>query len=292
MNVRDLLRDLRVPFREHGESPHVTEGWVGIVCPMPGCGQGAKFGRGIHTRTLKTTCWKCGPARLGDVLAAASGRPLREILAKIGGTLPEAPRADEPPPGKYLPPRGVGPLLAEHRDYLASRGFDPDELASVWGVRGIGPVGGRFQWRLFIPAVSGGVPVSWTTRAIGAKATRYIAAGPADEAVPLKSVLSGSDLCRHAVVITEGFFDAARIGPGAVWTGGLGVTPRQLLAASRFPVRVVCFDNDPSARRRADAVAASLDAFPGETYVATLSGADPAESPAEEIRELRARFLD
>jgi hypothetical protein len=50
MTIRDVLNELGIAFREHDASTLVTPGWVGIVCSMPGCGQGGKFGRGIHVR--------------------------------------------------------------------------------------------------------------------------------------------------------------------------------------------------------------------------------------------------
>ena len=178
-SVRDLLDELGVAYREHGQSSHVTPGWLGVVCPVPGCGQGGKFGRGIHVRSLKTTCWKCGPARLGDVLALASGRPLGEILGRVKLLIPDyADDAPANPRGRYQPPVGVGPLLPAHRRYLQARGFDPDELAGVWGVRGVGK-DGPHRWRVVFPVCDRTGPVSWTARAVGPDVRpRYLSAPP------------------------------------------------------------------------------------------------------------------
>lgn len=291
MDVRDLLRELGVPFYEHGQSAYVSAGWVGLICPW--CGRGGKPGLGINTRTLATTCFKCGSHRLIDALAAASDRPAAEIARRLPGIDTGGPPADDLPPGRYTPPPGVGPLMRAHRDYLAGRGFDPDQIAQQWGVCGIGPAA-RLQWRLFIPAPDHrGRPASWTTRAVGEGVTpRYVSARPDEEAVPIRSTLYGEHLCRWAVVVVEGPTDAWRVGPGAVATLGVGFTPPQIVRLCRYPVRVICFDNDPGARRRAAALADRLAPFPGDTWVVSLSGPDPDTSPPAELAELRKRFLE
>lgn len=293
-DIRDILNDLGVPFREHGQDSLVTEGWVGIVCPCPGCGQGGKFGRGIHVRSLRTNCWKCGSARLGDVLSLASGRPVGEVLRLLATIRPHFAQDEQSAPtGKYAPPKGVGPLQACHRAYLERRGFDPDRLAEMYSLGGIGAEK-TYSFRVFIPVTVPGRrgPVSWTTRAIGSRVQpRYLAAPPDAESVPLKHTLGGLHLCRHAVVAAEGFFDAARIGPGAACTWGVGYTRQQVNLLSGYPVRVVCFDNDPEAQRRAGKLAEELSVFPGTTEVVRLSGPDPDTSPIDEIKELRRRYL-
>lgn len=293
MNIRGVLRELGIPFREARESSHVSQGWIGIVCPMPGCGQGGKFGRGINLRSFRTTCWKCGPARLGTVLSLAAHKPLSAVL----GLLPKleqdpSDRAEVRPTGRYKPPVGVGPLQPAHRNYLWSRGFDPDEIAEYWQVQAIGDVPTQYAWRLFVPASEEDRPVSWTTRAIGRREPRYKAADPTDEDVPIHSVLYGSDLARHAIVIVEGPTDAWAVGPGAVATFGLSVTPAQVAKMAKYAVRAICFDNEPAAQRRARRLADQLSIFPGQTSVVQMSGPDPATSPKDEIKELRAAFLE
>jgi DNA primase len=101
----------------------------------------------------------------------------------------------------------------------------------------------------------------------------------------------GLHFVRHAVVVVEGYFDAVRIGPGAVPTMGVSFTKAQINLLSKIPVRVVLYDNESVAQRRASELADLLAPYPGETHVATLSGPDPDTSPPEEIQELRHRFL-
>ncbi len=289
-DLRTLLTELGVPFKEHGESPLVSAGWVGISCPYCGIGT-TKHGFGIHLRTLRTSCWKCSGRPLVSALCEITGQSHGDIKRRLGG-VDDDPRDARVvrPTGRYREPAGVGPLLPVHRRYLQRRGFDPDEIAVVWGVGGIG-LAPKLQFRLFLPVVVGGKAVSWTTRAVGNVELRYISADPADESVPLKTTLYGADLARAAAVVVEGPTDAWRIGPGAVATFGLSHTPAQVAAVAQFPVRCICFDNEATAQRRARKLADDLTPFPGETYVVTLSGGDPDSSPPAELDELRERFL-
>lgn len=291
IDLRALLTDLGISYKEHGESPLISAGWLGLVCPHCGIG-GTKHGFGIHIRTLRTSCWKCSGRGLVAALCEITGLAHGDIKRRLGdlGSTGDDSRVVRPT-GRYKEPVGVGPLLPVHRAYLEKRRFDPDEIAEVWGVRGIG-LAPKLQFRLFLPVTVHNKQASWTTRAVGNVELRYISADPADERVPLKHTLYGQDLARQSVIVVEGPTDAWRIGPGAVATYGLSHTPAQVAAIGRYSVRVICFDGEPTAQRRARKLADDLACVPGETYVVTLSGKDPCDSPAAELAELRARFLE
>jgi DNA primase len=121
---------------------------------------------------------------------------------------------------------------------------------------------------------------------------KYVSAKPDQEIVPHKEVLYGAELARHAIVICEGPIDAWAIGPGAVCSFGLTYTEHQLKVMGSFPIRAVCFDNEPMAYRQAKKLQHQLSVFPGETSVIRLeSGKDPAECDPIEIEAIRRRFL-
>jgi hypothetical protein len=239
------------------------------------------------------TCWYCGRHRPAETLSLLSGRDVRECIDLLGDTERRRKALERIARGRVKPPPDVGPLQSAHRDYLASRGFDPDEIAAVWGVRGIGLGGGRLAWHLFIPITVGGETLSWTTRSINPKQSRrYHGAAPDEEAWPAKKLLYGEDLAAHAVAVVEGPASAWAFGPGAVATLGTGYTPTQVARVARFPVRVVCFDAEPAAQRRADALCRQLECFPGSTKRAVLeTGKDPAEARSSEVRRLRETVL-
>lgn len=294
MDLAELLDDLGIEHREGGQHRHVTIGWHGLDCPHCSPRSG-KFRLGIHARTLAVSCWVCGRHRLADTLALASGQRVGEILRHLPGIAPGSLRSDDlRPAGKFLPPEGIAPLTAPYRRYLASRGFDPDVCEAVWGFRGT-PGVGEYAWRVYLPCPGrDGKDGSWTTRAIGPRVEkRYLSSPPTREVRPLKSLLFGEHLVRgHALVVCEGPLDAVAVGPGAVATCGLGVTPAQLRRIAQYPVRVFCFDSEVQAQRRADEAIDLLGAFAGVSYKVRLSGKDATDSPADERDELRARFLD
>jgi hypothetical protein len=294
MKLPELLRELRVPFRQHGESPHVSEGWVGIVCPYCDRGRG-NFGLGVNLASGVVSCWKCGPHRLSTVLADITGLEQKLVRQHVREVERIRRRLDESAGrrGRLVLPPGIERMGPAHRRYLADRGFDPDVIEEVWKVQGTG-ISSRLPWRLFIPIHREGEVVSWTTRAVGAvaHANRYRGARRAESVYPRSSLLYGEDYCLHGVVVHEGPADVWATGPGAVCTCGVGFGAVQTARLARFPVRAVCFDNTPAAQRRARALCRQLEPFAGETYNVQVSGPDPAESPRDELLELRRRFLE
>jgi hypothetical protein len=293
MTIPELLEHYGIEHREAGHR-HVRPGWVGIDCPRCSPGSG-KFKLGINLEKGYANCWTCGSVRLAEAISELAHISVGEAFRSLSESRLLLQQHTAPPPrkpgGKLVIPPGVGPMTRTHRLYLYGRCFDPDEVERLWGVQCIG-LAGRLSWRLWIPIISEGKVVSWTTRATGSDPMRYISARPDQELIPHKTLLYGEDYARHAVVICEGTTDAWRIGPGAVATMGLSVTLSQVYRMSRFPVRVICFDNEPEAQRRAERLAKQLQPLPGETHVVRIeTGKDVAEADSAEVEELRHRFL-
>lgn len=293
MTITDVLTELKVPFAEGGQHRHVMTGFIGIDCNR--CSpESGKMKLGIRISTLFTTCWSCGGVNLTSALTEASGRPfhrVKALLDSLNGGIPlVAP--DRSNTGRLTLPFGVGELLPAHRKYLKGRNLNPDELSKVWGVQGIG-VAPKLAWRVFIPVRHKDKTVSWTTRAISDKAgMRYASAKPEQEAMPIKSILFGSEHAKHAVVVTEGPLDAMRIGAGATATLGTGYSQAQLLAIAKFPVRTILFDGENEAQTRAAKLCRALEAFGGVTKRAVLDSAkDAAAASAKEIEQVRRCFL-
>jgi len=179
-----------------------------------------------------------------------------------------------------------------HLKYLIKRGFDPVITEKLWGVKGIS-LSSRLAWRLWIPIYYRGELVSWTTRDINDNSgLRYISASKDEEKIPHKNLLYGEDLAHHAIIIHEGPLDAWKTGPGGVAIMGLLWTPAQFQKMIQYPVRVVCFDNEIEAQKRADKLANELKCYPGETHIIQIeSGEDVAAASEEEVAEIRDCFL-
>ena len=290
MNLVDILQQYRVDFRRAGESKHVRGEWVGVECQWCGKGTG-NFGLGLHPQSLACTCWKCGRHGIADVLIELTGEPYRVVKALLDG-MPHIRLGErEKPPGTLKLPKGLGPLGERHRRYLKGRGLDPDMLAKVWGLQGIG-LAARLSHRIFIPIKLDDRTVSWTTRATTDDVERrYIAAAANEEAMPAKSLVFGTDHCRHAIIVVEGPTDVLRIGPGAGGLLGLAYTKEQVRRIAKFPVRAIVMDNEPEAQRRAVALCRELSAMPGRTTRIEIDAADPGSASNREIRLLRRKVL-
>lgn len=286
MNFPELLQKLNVEFVREGEHHHARPGWIQLDCPF--CGSGSrKFHMGYSMSGNFCNCWKCGGHSLVNVLVQITSKPVGECKKLLGG-LEHVHTQERVHTGKLVVPKGVGELLPIHRKYLKERGFtDLDELQRLWKVQGIG-LSARLSWRLFIPIHYKREVVSWTTRAVRKDVElRYISAGSEEEAVPHKSILYGADHVKHVAVLVEGPIDCWKIGPGAVATCGTGYSRAQLDKLSKYPVRAVCYDNEPIAQKRARDIVNMLSAFPGETYNIQLDAKDAGEASEKEIKKLR-----
>lgn len=192
---------------------------------------------------------------------------------------------------RVLSPPNLQACTGAYRRYLEGRGFDPDVIPPLWGVKATGPIG-RLSWRLWIPIRLGDTVVSWTTRAIGKTDARYISAKPEQEVICHKHLLYGEDLAGQAIVVVEGPLDVWAIGPGAVAIMGLQTTQEQIERIGRHPLRAICCDSEPAALRRAEKLARVLQQYPGSTHLVELeTGKDAAEAEQGELDELRQKFL-
>ena len=289
MNITEILDKYKVSYRRQGESHHVTSNFIGVDCCHCSPDSG-KFHLGFSLTSKFCTCWSCGYLPLVKTLCELTGEKMGAMIELVGGLEGEEPSAARPT-GTLRLPASVGPMQAIHKHYLRNRGFDPKELARVWGVQGIG-LHPSLAWRLLIPIHYKGKIVSWTTRAVAEDVPiRYISANPEEEIMPHRSLLFGEDYVRHTAVIVEGPLDAARIGPGAVATFGISWTEEQAVRLLRFPRRVIIFDEERQAQTKARALSEWLTPHKGETIIARLRRKDPGSLGAAEVVELRQRFL-
>lgn len=287
MTFLELLEDKGIDTRTPGEHEHTRAGWIQMDCPF--CSADWKhFRLGYNVRSDYLNCWSCGSHSIPETLVALLGCSYSHAkrLVPPHGREPQSSEAPEDRRGHLVFPKGLGELLPAHRRYLRGRGFDPEEIVRLWGIRGIG-IAARLPWRLWIPVVHRARTVSWTTRAIVDRGVRYLSAADNEEVCNHKHLLYGEDYCRHAIIVHEGPTDAWATGPGAVGTLGTSYTRQQVLRIARYPVRVVCFDNETSAQQRARALCDMLMDFPGDTYNVVLDAKDSATASRKEIKRLR-----
>lgn len=286
MSVERLLQELNVDYRTSGHH-HCTRGWANVDCPH--CSPDSRHYRmGVHLQTAACSCWYCGKKRAGEVLALVARRPLREVLPLLKAARTSfRPDFDQEHTGVYAVPFPVGPLLGVHKRFLAGRRLDPERVVADWQVGGVGLDGGQHKWRLFLPVVTGGRPVSWTTRSV-TDDSRYRSAAESQEAVPHKHLLYGLDHVRHSCLVVEGPTGCWRVGPGTVATFGTAFTPPQVALLAQVPVRYVAFDPEPEAQRRAAVLCDQLGGMSGVTELIKLDpGTDPGSLDDKQVRQLR-----
>lgn len=288
MTLVDLLKLRSIEFRAEGHH-HCRPGWIQIDCPFCGLGtDGFHMGYNLHFNYVN--CWRCGKHSVLETLVLLTGLSWVECKKLVGSLDSKPIPKSERPTGKLQIPKGIGPLLRAHKRYLRGRGFDTDELVRVWNLGGIG-ISSQLRWRVFVPIYLREKMVSWTTRSLVDSGVRYLSAKPEQEAISHKSLLYGEQYCRHSIIVVEGPADVWTIGPGAVGTCGTGYSIKQVTRMAKYPVRAICFDNEPVAQQRARELCALLEGYPGETYNVTLDGNDANSSSQRDIRKLRKHFL-
>lgn len=291
MNFEDLLKLHRIPIAPPSHH-HARDGWVNFDCPF--CHRSAgKFHMGYSTSSGGVSCWMCGRHSLARVLVAllkVNYKAAKEIIVELPKTTPHQRNHT----GKLHIPEMQVDLMPQHKRYLTNRGYDPDELVRLWGLRGYGPCGG-LVWRVWIPIHYYGEVVSWTARSIGRNNEhRYLSAKPHEEAISHSTLLYGMDYVRHVMIINEGAPDVWAIGPGAVATLGTALSRAQIKLMASVPTRVVCFDSSEAAQNRARELCEMLKQFPGETYNVKLTSKDAGDALLEnphELHQLRAKFF-
>jgi len=291
MNLQSILIERGIPFREVGSHEHARLGWLQVDCPF--CSKGSEhFRLGINTTHWYANCWTCGPHKLQETLSLLTGGTFHEVREWVN-SFEKGSRVDSQgvlqEVGVQIP-SGLQPLREPHRRYLEGRGFDPDLITRLWGIKGF-VLHHKYSWRIWIPVSRDGQVVTWTARAIGGDGPRYLHP-PKGEGMPTSKVLYGEDYARDSIVVCEGPTDVWRLGPGAVATMGLGYSHHHVEMISKYPVRGICFDRELAAQTRAKSLVQSLTPLPGETYLIQLeSGTDLGDADQGEIDEIRGKFL-
>lgn len=297
MRFIDLLDDYGIDWTSEGK--RTTEGWVQFDCLFChlDCGMGYNVNGGFFN------CWRCGShsrmsviqeiTKYNTTIASSIIRKIKEDDDWLNYRKARRLSQSEIQNTKTTTPPLADLLNSKpHMEYLRSRKFDPKSLCTLWKLKAIHhhPV---YGWRIFIPVYWQTKLVSWTSRQIGTGSTaKYLHSKPSWEVLPIKSLLYGHDYTRNSVVIHEGPADVWATGPGSVALFGVNWTLDQLYHLSKFSMRVVCFDSEKEAQKRAISLCENLSVFDGETINVELqSGKDPAEADPKEIKELRSKYL-
>lgn len=288
MTLTDIFDQYGISAAPAGHE-HSRPGWINVDCPF--CDLQGHYRMGFAVSYPVANCWACGRHRLIDTLMELTKEPfhvVKQLLDELDVDISVPVKAVR---DKLVLPKGLGPLKKAHVKYLEGRGFKTKKLVKLWEIQGIGAAA-NLQWRIFIPIFHKNQMASWTTRSISNKGVRYITARPDQEVISAKDLLYGEQYCRHSVAVHEGATDVWRVGPGSVATMGTAYSRMQLARVARYPLRIVCFDNEPAAQERARQMADELSVFPGRTLNVCLDAKDPGSASDAEVKKLRALYLE
>ena len=290
-DANGFCRDYNVPTAPRHHKHH-RRGWINVVCPF--CSGNPGWHLGINIAGGYSSCHRCGEHWIVQTISALAGVFVSQAydIAKQYTSGEDAARYE---PRDYaeqlvLPP-DVQPLTDNHRKYLQGRDFDPDELVALWDIKSIGRYGGQYKNRIYIPIVSGGRVISYTSRDVtGERSDKYRVCPEANEVYHHKFSLYGIDKARgDTAAVVEGVFDVWRWGPGAVGTmGSEFLVPQVALLAKRFRRVFIFRDPDSAGAASSQRLYQQLDVRNVDCEILyNDSGLDPGDTPHEEIQALK-----
>jgi DNA primase len=93
------------------------------------------------------------------------------------------------------------------------------------------------------------------------------------------------------IVVCEGVTDVWRLGPGAVCTFGIKVTPSQIRLLSQYNKVIVFFDDDPQAILEAEKICFALAVLNTDCEYMYDSDRDPADFSQQEADHIIKEIL-
>ena len=271
-------------------SKNVGKGFIGVSCPF--CNDQSSHG-GFNTEQEYFSCLRCGGHWMPKAISALAKTHIsnaKKIIKQYSSGQSHAINASVD--HKYVQeitfPPGTGPLTEKAKQYLISRNFDPNYLASEWGLLSTGHLG-SFKFRILAPVYLRGDLVSYQCRDITGKHDTPYMGCPIEESVYfLKYTLYGFDkaILKKRCVVVEGLVDAWRLGPGAVATFSMNFMPQQvLLLARNFNEIFILYDAEDLAQEQADKLYHQLVGYDKKVEILTLDSGDPGDLSDETAKQ-------
>lgn len=295
VNILDYFNERGIVYARHGKNIGGSGDWAGLQhCPF--CGDNS-FHLGIHLQSKALKCWRCGRHNLFDFILKTencSKAEVFKILAPFQTGNQELITYQRPVYNNKSVelPEECHDLDDSHKNYLASRNFDPDEIEKKYKVKGTSFYG-KWAFRLIIPVYENNKLMTFTSRDITDQQTeRYKSCPASKEVCSIKSLLPYRDTVKATGVIVEGCFDAWRIGGGAMPVMGIEYTPQQLQKLKGISRLFILFDSEPQAQEQAQKLAYEASIYVPEVVNLSIPEyKDPASIPPDEIPHLRRELF-
>jgi len=281
-DVISYLEDKGIKYWK-GPRKNISRNWIGINCPW--CDDPSNH-LGINLENNLINCWRCG--KKGSIM---------KLLLKLEKSYNHAIRAlmkyqndhkiklEPIIENKEVKLPGDNNFTKMHLGFLLRRNLDPDFVIDYYKLRACGPAG-KYKFRIIIPVFVGGRLVTFTSRDITGKRTKYMHCPSNESIMPIKSTLYNIDRARDTVVLVEGVFDVFRLGDGSIASFGTELTKSQISLLLRKEIRNVFIMFDSDAINKAKEVATTISTLFDHVEVIKLKEGDPANLSKEEAKFL------
>lgn len=301
MRVDKIFDEYGIPYNTAG-SPNTSPGWISIKCPY--CNDRSNH-LGINLSSGKFSCFRCQEVPkatqcIMDILGVGF-ETAKKLLDKHQVTRRRPGKEDAvvKTNNKVIFPTGcTRELMPAHRNYLESRGFDPDKVAKEYDMMATGKncYLGKMDYskRIIFPIYYNKELVSWQSRDVTGTQDKikYKACAKDYEKINHQHIFfSNKNYDGRIAIVCEGVLDAIRIGKMAIATFGIGVTRQQLRSISEnFDTVYILYDPEYNAQLEAKKLVRELS-FRG--VVARnidmkdwSDASDPGEMSQKDIEEL------
>jgi hypothetical protein len=292
MDIIRLYNDYGIEYRTEGHK-HTRSGWVNTECPFCTGNPGLHLGWNLKDEYFY--CYRCGwksTVKTISMLTHLQTYEVVDLLPKYGINRTIIKQVIQSKKQFQLPTH-TSFLKSSHKRYLIERGFNPDKLELMWGIKGTNPVSKlgslSYKYRIIIPFIWNGEIVSFDSRDITDEAMNKYQACPAEyETIPHKAILYGNqeEWNPNLGICVEGPTDVWRIGYQAFATSGIQYTHEQVRVMSNTFRRIaVVYDDDPQAQVQAKKLVAELKFRNVDAFNVQIKG-DPGSMNEKEVREL------
>lgn len=279
----NVLIEYNLDYSEYGAN--IGSKCIGLQCPrcLDNAYHAAVFRETPHT----CTCWRCGYGiSLSQFIYESQGGNLTDIKTKVKFLLYGRKAIQKPVEEVLKPaviekdvqlPSGILPIAEAKSSLLVASFCKTREMGVEMFIERDFYVcfSGNYEGRLIIPIIHKGKLISYQSRDMtGLSHLRYKTCPD----TKLNNTLFNIDSIKDIMIITEGVFDALRVGKEAVATFGTSITEHQLqLILELNPARVV-FAWDSDAYLKARKAAKQLKPFLERVDVIKFPrGLDPDE---------------
>jgi len=292
-DVKAYLEQKGIRWTDSGRN--TSPGWINTECPW--CSDRSNH-LGINIWSKKMNCWKCKKRGLVTQLVQQIEGVPRVTAERIMSLYEDlyfyrfSPK-EKPKIKLQLPKHATDEFPNNFRNYLAGKGFDPDEVINKYQLK-CGTHLGDFKFRIIIPVIMYGNMVGYTARDITEKAELRYRECPKEMAViPPDQWLYNIDTVGDTIVFVEGPTDVWKLGNGVVSNLGtnFSISFVSILKNRGVERAFTIFDSEKEATKLSKKLRNLLATVIPHVESIVLSEGDPGELCEEDVKALRREIF-